>query len=217
MLRNVLLSWPWRVCRWLFDLLGWSRRFWFPLFLALAGWLFWHLLPTNCEQEIRLTGVWLQLLGVGTVALRLQAAQRQFPGQWTEWLGRRPRLRPQRRILSATGFASGAGFFKPRVSLGPRPQSSLEERVEMLERGYGNLIDEVGGLEQKLSNRADEISTTLATETAERKAADNRNEELVKEIAVGGLHIDLSGVLFFLIGTVAGGASGELCWLLGYG
>jgi len=87
----------------------------------------------------------------------------------------------------------------------------------MLERGYGNLIDEVGGLEQKLSNRADEISTTLATETAERKAADNRNEELVKEIAVGGLHIDLSGVLFFLIGTVAGGASGELCWLLGYG
>ena len=104
---------------------------------------------------------------------------------------------------------------RPRVRVNPGPQATLEQRVAMLQDNYTNLFDEVGRLDDELRRRTDELSSKLHAETAAREATDKRLEEQLKETAVGSLHLDLWGVLFFISGIIAGTASPEIAALLG--
>ncbi len=91
----------------------------------------------------------------------------------------------------------------------------MEQRVAMLEDIYARLFYEVGGLGNEVTRRIDELSSNLRAEVAAREAGDNRVEEQLIETAVGSLHLDLWGVLFFVLGIVAGTASPEIAAALG--
>ena len=66
-----------------------------------------------------------------------------------------------------------------------------------------------------MRRRTDELSSNLDAETAAREAGDKRVEEQLMETAVGGLHLDYWGVVYFILGTVAGTASPEIAAALG--
>ncbi len=85
----------------------------------------------------------------------------------------------------------------------------------MLEDSYTKLFDEVGGLENEIRRRGDELSNKLHAEVAAREASDKRIEEQLKETAVGSLHLDAWGVLFFIFGIIAGTASPEIAAVFG--
>lgn len=198
--------------RWTFE----GRHFWLPIFAPFVVWVLVSLAFSCREQQIRLTGMFLQLLGVVTVALRLWAAQRQFPGQTlAQWLQRRPRFRVQHQVLAAAAISVGADIMTARGRVGPGPQSTLADRVAMLESSYTHLFDEVGALGGELRKRTDEFSSGLRTETAAREQGDRRTEEQLRRMAVGALHLDFWGVLYFLFGIVGGTASAEIATLLG--
>jgi hypothetical protein len=163
-------------------------------------------------------GMFPQLLGVITILMRLRAAQRQFPGQTLKlWWERRPRFRVRNIIVSAAGSAMSMATGRARLSITPGPQATLEQRVAMLEDSYTNLSGEVGGLGNEMRQRGDELSNKLHAEVAAREASDKKIEEQLKETAVGSLHLDAWGVVFFVIGIIAGTVSPEIAGWVGSG
>jgi hypothetical protein len=213
------IDWFKRLGSWVPALMNWAwdgRRFWLPIFAPIILWVLVSSFIKCCEQQVRLTGMLLQLLGVVTVALRLRAAQRQFPWQAvTEWLKRRPRFGVTHQILSAGTVSIGVGTMRARMRVGAGPLSSLEDRIGVLEKNYANLFDEVGALDQELTQKTAELSTNLKIESTTRVESDKKLEEKLKEAVVGVLHLDLWGVLYFVLGIIAGTASSEIASFFG--
>jgi hypothetical protein len=207
-----LFWWLLVIVRWLWE----GKRFWLPVLAPVLVWALVVAVTPCVERQVRLTGMLLQLLGVITIAMRLRATQRQFPGQTlARWFQRRPRFRVQNTITGAAGASLGMATASARGRVSPGPQATLEQRVAMLEDSYTRLFDEVGNLGSEVRRRTDESSSNLRAETAFREAGDKRVEEQLMETAVGGLHLDFWGVLFFILGIIAGTASPEIAAALG--
>ena len=85
----------------------------------------------------------------------------------------------------------------------------------MLAQNYARLDDEVGKLDREMKNIAREFSGRLESERAAREKADMRNDQQLKEAVVGRIHLDLAGVLYLVLGILAGTASLEFARLLG--
>ncbi len=208
-----LLWWLPATARWLWE----GKRFWAPPLVAVAICVLVAAAWPCVEQKVRLAGMVLQLFGVSMIVLRLHAAQRQFPGQTlTRWLQRRPPFMGQNRVISpAAGTLTLSATGKAQVRVSPGSQATLEQRLAMLEDSYTKLFDEVGGLEIEITRRSEELSNKLHAEVAAREANNKRIEEQLKETAVGSLHLDAWGVLFFILGIFAGTASPEIAAALG--
>ena len=121
-----------RLLWWLPATARWSWRVWLPALAPVFVWLLVAAVTPCVERQVRLTGMILQLLGVATIALRLWAAQRQFPGQTlARWLQRRPRFRVQNTILAvgaaSLGMATASG--RGRVSPGVNAREKMRRRV----------------------------------------------------------------------------------------
>ena len=84
-----------------------------------------------------------------------------------------------------------------------------------MERQYAGLFDEVGRMGQEIKNNAGEFSEALKAESAERQKADQKNETQLRKAVVGNLHLDYAGVIYFMCGTIASSASGEIAKWLG--
>jgi hypothetical protein len=213
-----LLSWVAATARWLWD----GNRLWLPALAAIViGVLVLKVVPViwpcHVERVVRFVGGLLQLGGVITIVLKLRGAHRQFPGQMlTVWWQHRPRFRQQKTVVMAAGAASismATGSARGRVRAGP--QATLEQRLAMLEDSYTKLFDEVGSLGNEVKRRSDELSSKLRAEATAREAADKKIEEQLKETAVGSLHLDVWGVEFFILGTIAGTLSQEIAAVFG--
>ncbi|HKN22613.1 MAG TPA: hypothetical protein VJX73_14410 [Terracidiphilus sp.] len=66
-----------------------------------------------------------------------------------------------------------------------------------------------------MKRRSDELTGKLHAEATARDAADKRIEDRLKEMAVGSFHLDVWGVLFVMLGIVAGTLSQEIAAALG--
>ena len=85
----------------------------------------------------------------------------------------------------------------------------------MLEDSYTKLAGGVGDLGKEMRREMDELSNKLNAEAAGREAADKRVEERLKETAVGGIHLDVWGVSFVMLGIAGGTASSEIAAWIG--
>ena len=196
-----------------------ANPFWGPLIVALVvGALIAIIWPCPVEREVRLIGMALQLLGVVTILMRLRAAHRQFPRQMlNRWWLRRPKFRVGSTVVSGTGTAMSMATARVEARVIPGPQATIEQQIKMLEDNYARLGDAVGGLDREVKKRIDDLSTKLTAETASREAGDKKTEEQVREATVGTLHLDAWGVIFFVVGIIAGTASPEIAVLIGGG
>jgi hypothetical protein len=176
------------------------------------------LLGSCLEQKVRLAGLVLQLSGFATIALKLRSAQHQFQLPTTNiwlWLKQFPRFPSSHVFLSAAGTALATSSASARMRVSAGPATPLNRRVELLEQKYAELFDEVGRLDQEVKANAREISEALKAESDERQKADRRHDEQLQEAIAGHLHLDWAGVWYFVLGTIAGTASGELARWLG--
>ena len=102
--------------------------------------LMMSLRPHTSEPTIRLTGLFLQLLGIGTVAWGISETRTlfghpSFASKIMGWLGRFP-LRKRNIILSASGtsFATASSNARGHVKNNPGPNPTIDARVVALER-----------------------------------------------------------------------------------
>jgi len=124
--------WPWLV----------EARFAWLTLGVIAAALMVALRPHTPEPVIRLTGLVLQLLGIGTVIWGISETRAlfghpSFAKKAKSWLERFPLRR--RNIVIAAGSGSLAaitGKARGYVTQGPGPNPTIETRIKTLEKKY---------------------------------------------------------------------------------
>lgn len=206
-------NWIARIVPWL----GEAKQAWLAV-LAIPGvfLICWAVLP-EWEPRIRLTGMCLELLGLGTVAYGIRETQKLFSRPRLaeiarKWFGRFPKLKLESRIvvgaahINFEGMASGSAFGSASLST----TASLEERVTFLERRMDQANVLIHETQQKVEEEARKRSGALDVARREREVGDEKNNKLIQEAIAGGLYLETTGVLWLLCGITFATASNEI-------
>jgi hypothetical protein len=176
--------------------------------------------PGTTEPIVRWTGLFLQLLGIGTVITGIEQTRRLFdhPSLLSiamSWLREFPPYKRNVVLGAAAGILGMAGA-KARgyVTSNPPPNASIEERVASLERNVGHLNKRIDEAFDELDKTQSEQTGALEKEKQERAAEDTRIASKLETSGTGGLHISAIGALWLLIGVTLGTGSVEIAkWL----
>ena len=183
------------------------------------------------EFTLRTTGGLLQVFGVLSVALGIRKLRRAFGlgpvraeilselRAWVAEVGRRiARMFGRGRDVTITANASlrmADALLSARGKIGRGANLSVEQRLEFLERGF----DEIQDLTYKLQDdRQKEIDLRIAAIAAERADREKQIAEVrsqIKELAVGGLQLQILGIVWLLFGIVLATWSREFAHLFG--
>jgi hypothetical protein len=168
------------------------------------------------EIAVRWTGMILQLAGFVAVLYAVDGRWRMkyltgARGAFGHWWSRRPR---RSSYSNAVGLGVGASMSisggRARGSIRAGKDAPVEKRIEVLERNVDSLEAEVGRALDLIEKAKKE---TLDTIKAGQRDIDGKIGELstkVEQAVVGGLTVELMGVLFFLWGIVLATGSPEL-------
>ena len=168
------------------------------------------------EPQIRLGGLFLQLLGLSTVLSGISQTRKLFnlPSLLTvavRWLMSFPKFRLERRVARMIGQAGEfdlAARMKARHQAGP--DASLEDRVRVLEANLQLLDQQSDNLQHQLDEANRQANSALAAESQSReRALDNLREKLTLT-ETGGLDVSLMGLIWLMVGLVITTASIEL-------
>ena len=199
--------WDWlpRLRRWLSELLlRVLKAVWLPLSgLVLAGLVAW-LFASELQDGIRFFGLFLQLLGVGTVAYGLYDVHEKLglpslKERIAERVKRFPKYAPKPTQLGP----EGSGWVEiyssdDRHIDGFNPDKPVEERLNALEKA----LNELWRWQEETSNKASMLGTAIEDERRKRKGGDQENADLLKELSTGGLSIEWMGLVWLFVGIV---------------
>ena len=172
------------------------------------------------EPTIRLTGMLLQLLGVGTVAWGVAQTRSQFghASLWSlfrSWVRRFPPFRPKTIIGYASGVMPGfTGHAYGTVSPAPLQNPTMEERVALLEAHEKELRQGLRQHEQRLEQHVRQAAAALADEASARERVVQDILRRLETTATGGIHITAIGAVWLFAGVILGTGSGEIANLL---
>ena len=92
-----------------------------------------------------------------------------------------------------------------------RPGAELEERVSVLEEELNHLRDELDTKIQGVrSDLGGTITEGLEQERQDRQTADEETKRIIKNVAIGGLHLEIVGLLWLILGVVVTSIPGEI-------
>jgi hypothetical protein len=181
--------------------------------------------PYSSEPLIRITGLMLQLLGIGTVIWGISETRAFFghpslASKTGGWLRRFPLLR---RNVVATASCSAVialgGKMRAHTThapLGP----TLSDRVDALEKNIVLIHDRISETQKELDAETAKSAEALKTEEANRKTADQELAHKLESTATGGVHISAIGASWIFVGQILGSTAPEiekyvLPWLRG--
>jgi len=142
--------WPWLV----------EARFAWLTLGVIGAALIVSLRPHTSESVIRLTGLVLQLLGIGTVIWGISETRAlfghpSFAAKAKSWFERFPLRR--RNIVLAVGAASlAAATCKARgyVTQGPGSNPTVGTRLDALERNVSLIHERISGIEKEMDEES---------------------------------------------------------------
>ncbi len=201
---KLFLNWIWRMLIWLFNFKSpflWAVSV--PLVIFCSYFLF-----SNWELRFRMSGMFLQLMGVVTVAWGLMGAHKLFSkAGFTEiikkWFMSIPPFTETSSVHMGVGNVQLEGITGSAygtVSLANAP--SLEEKMELIEKVLNNLNKQQGVLDKKIDTNAKEHALAIENEKKFRERSIQQVKELIREIAVGGIHIESIGVIWIFFGII---------------
>jgi hypothetical protein len=129
-------------------------------------------------------------------------------GEFWAWLvefGRRiGRIFGRRRdvMVTATGNLQFSGSLSARLKIGRGPNWSVEQRLESLERGFDQMQNFTYKLQDDFQKEIDLRKSAIAAERADREKYIAEIRLQVKELAVGGIQLQIVGILWLLCGVV---------------
>lgn len=210
-----LLSWLRALRYWLAEL----RYFWIAVAVTVIA-LVVALRPGTSEPIIRLAGLVLQMLGIGTIGwgigeTRALFGHPSFVAICRAWLNRFPSCRP--RTISAsinitlpapTMNARGYGMDSAGTNL------TVEARIDVLEKNLRRTNDRVDQAQRETDEEFRKMSSSVKDEEQMRSTADTTIREKLEATGTGGVHITATGALWLLVGVVLSTASPEISrWL----
>lgn len=206
-----------RLIRWLRALIAWlaePRLFWRTV-LMLAFALAFPLLAGMAEWQIRLSGLFLQLLGLGTVAYGLRETRKLFSRPtvailFREWLARVPRWRG--RVVQVAGTArlivraSGRGHVWTPMD----PAAPAAEQLRALTNNVERLNQRTLEMQSALDAHQRVMAGALHGEQEARSQADSELQARLEAAQAGGLYISLAGLIWLLFGLLMGTLSNDI-------
>ncbi len=209
------MNWFQRLLHWLAG----GRRLWECLvgFVAAGGLL----ISLECSDlGFRVAGGFLELLGVGTVALGIRQTRMQFGrpsviDQTWNWLRSFPRWRaPDVRGSVGTSLTSTYAIARGYGWKNAPPDATTEERLAVVEENLEGLLKRFDSTEKELLDKIAAQSRNLDDETGARTVADQEIAARLESAETGGLSLSLVGTAWIVAGILLGIAPGELAvWL----
>lgn len=208
-------AWAAIIRRYVHELLAWGFRAW-PIWLSIFPLVLILCLPGTLDDRLRYGGLAFELLGVATIALGLSEKGRQFDRHLSSffmgWWASRPRFGKRSHVIAASANSIGIVGMSAKLSIwhGTPPDSTLNARVDALEKNLLNLRNEIDDTSKRLQ---EEERTRAEDIKAERLARESDRHQLttrLDQFAAGGLHIEWMGMVWLVIGLVLGNISVEV-------
>lgn len=196
-----------------------------PTWLALAGILValavGRLFSTRLSDVVRYAGAMLQIFGLATVAIGLSEMRRLFnrPSLGARifgWFGRFAAAFKAPKLISVGAFGAGGATVsgEARVVLALGPGASLEERVKVLEENLNRLREELDAKLQEIRRELSTVREGMQRESHERQAADEKRDRQIEEVAIGGLHLEMVGLVWLFLGVLGTSIPDKIAELL---
>lgn len=214
---RLYLGWLKRVAQW-FD----SQFRYYLLVILTIPFTFYicSLFFSDWEATFRITGMTLELLGLGTVAKGMYDTHQSYnqPNVATrikQCFAQFPKLKNNVNItvnpatLNATGSISDAS-----ITITDNKEKTLDEMFAELSIQVSDLVVSQKQLEYKVDKNKASSADALHIEKAERELADNKNRELIKNSSIDGLRTEATGIFWLVFGIVFATASAELVCLI---
>ncbi|MBK5276130.1 MAG: hypothetical protein JJE30_13915 [Desulfuromonadales bacterium] len=199
------------------------KRAW-PIWVAVAGvalcWIIAYFLAANLTKQILYAGAGLQFIGLATVAIGVRELRKQFKKpsmlesvrNWFQLV--RSAFRKLQHLhadcMSSASMILGGGLAKVEVH---RANPTLEMRIEELEKGLISLREEHGKSISNLENNVSRVESLVHDENNKRQANYEELRGNLENVAVGGIHLELVGLLWMLLGMLGTSIQSELAKL----
>lgn len=176
--------------------------------------------PHTPEPVIRLTGLILQLLGIGTVIWGISETSAlfghpSFAEKAKSWLERFPFRRRNIVIAAGAGSLSAmTGKARGYVTQGPGPNPTIESRIEALERNISLIHERISGTEKEIDEEFRKAAEALKNEEQQRQTEDNSIREKLEVTGTGGVHISAIGASWLFVGVVLSTSGVEIAEFL---
>ncbi len=205
------------------------KNLWFWLREARFAWLALGVIalalavslrPHTTEPVIRLTGLVLQVLGIGTVIWGISETRAlfghpSFTAKAKSWLGRFPLLRRNAVVTAGVGSVRVASC-KVRAygTHGPGSNPTLESRIDALEKSMVLVHERISSTEKEIEEEFRKTAEALQKEEQTRQTEDNAIREKIEASGTGGVHISAIGALWLFVGVVLSTAGVEIAEFL---
>ncbi|MDY0385085.1 hypothetical protein [Trichlorobacter sp.] len=195
---------------------------WLSLTIILIA-LIISLGPYSTEPVIRITGLFLQVLGIGTVIWGISETRAlfghpSFANKTKEWLKRFPLFQRKHVSIACSGSISialtGNGRAYSTHSAGNNP--TVENRLEALEKNIASIHERINQTQKDIDQECQKSATALQQETQLRQTEDRIIQEKLEATGTGGVHISAIGASWLFVGVVLSTASVEIAKLLKY-
>lgn len=180
--------------------------------VALCVWL----VPER-EVAFRVAGTLLQGMGLATVALGIANVRRLFgrPSvvhrirEWLQLVG--AVFGRTRTVVGEVGIAREVGMAGSVRPIHQVPEGGpLHRRITALEKNLESFRGEVDSTVSGLRSDISEIKRSTTVGLAQRREETVAVDARMQEMAIGGIHLELMGLLWLVAGVIAGTLAPEL-------
>ena len=199
-----------RILRWLAE----GRYTWLTTLVIFAA-LIISLRPHTTEPIIRLTGLVLQVLGIGTVIWGIHETRALFghPSVLNKvgtWLKRFPLLRGN-VTAALDGPISFAITAKGRAHTTHGPANpTVEARLVALEKNVTSIHERISQTQKEIDDEFQIIRGALEGEEQSRQVEHDAILKKLEVTGTGGLHISAIGALLLFMGVILSTAATEI-------
>lgn len=188
--------------------------------LLFAGFVMWLFLATP-NDGVRYAGTILQALGLGTVAIGLRQTRQKFrhPAVGTKiknWFKNIASAfkAPEPITLQVSDGVSVTTGIDAILTVEPGPDTTIEQRVVLLEQKVKALRQELNTQIKEANHTIDIIKKEMQRESEERQTADKKTNQLIEEMGVGGIHLEIVGLVWLFLGVILTSIPDEIGRLL---
>lgn len=195
----------------------WGRRIVCIALLVFVGVILfiWCISDKSCDDQFRLTGLALELLGIGAVIHGLNGTLKSFKCTLRSIISELFKEFPKFEVNNNGAIFSGEGngFRSGGTGTGcysPAPSTLPDEQVALLWEILNRMNVRMREIERQLTLESKNRLMALNNERSEREASVGKVQQKLEKFAVEGLAIEAMGVVCLVLGAIFATASTEL-------
>ena len=181
-------------------------------------------LLAKLEDGLRVSGLLLQLMGIGVVAYTLRGRGKIFRrgsavGYTLDWIKRIPSFKPRSITLQANGRAKVVASATSSATSwrDPRLGRSVEDQLEAMRENLETLRKQIDDNESKTVNRFTDVYEQLQTEASARAQQHQQTRKTIEELAANTLYLEAAGLGWLVLGVIMATIPGELAAVFALG